>query len=193
MKPKVRSAPLRIFPTLIRSTILLLLSLSLICKATAYAEDPSLEYKVKVVYLYNFTKFVSWPDATLPGDTPTLNICIVGKNPFGSLLEPITHIRNQDRAITIEHIEDIRTLEKRSCPILFISASEQDAVTELLQKTAQMHILTVSDIDGFARHGGIIGFVVKEDKVRLEINLSAARLAGLTISAKLLEIATVIP
>ena len=165
----------------------------MICKATAYAEDRSLEYKVKAVYLYNFTKFVSWPEATLPGDTPALNICVLGKNPFGSLLEPITHIKAQDRNITIEHIEDIHALEKKNCPILFISASEQDAVAELLQKTGQMHILTVSDIDGFARHGGIIGFVVKENKVRLEINLSAARQAGLTISAKLLEIATVIP
>jgi hypothetical protein len=193
MKPKICSTPLKIFHTLIRSTILLLLSLVLICKATAYAEDQPLGYKVKAVYLYNFTKFVSWPDTALPGDTPTLNICILGKNPFGSLLEPITHIKTQDRNITIENIDDIRALEKKNCPILFISSSEQGDVAELLRKTAQMHILTVSDIDGFARHGGIIGFVVKEDKVRLEINLSAARQAGLTISAKLLEIATVIP
>ena len=193
MKLTMRPAPLKIFHTLIRSTILLFLSLVLIGKATAYAENQPLEYKVKAVYLYNFTKFVSWPDTTLPGDTPTLNICVLGKNPFGPLLDPITHMKTQDRTITIEDIEAVRTLEKKSCPILFISASEQGDVAELLRKTAQMHILTVSDIDGFARHGGIIGFVVKEDKVRLEINLSAARQAGLTISAKLLEISTVIP
>lgn len=193
MKLTMRPAPLKIFPTLIRGTILLLLGLVLIGKATASTEDQTLEYKVKAVYLYNFTKFVSWPDTTPPGNTQALNICILGKNPFGSLLEPITHMKTQDRTITIEDIEAVRTLEKKSCPILFISASEQGDVAELLRKTAQMHILTVSDIDGFARHGGIIGFVVKEDKVRLEINLSAARQAGLTISAKLLEISTVIP
>ena len=193
MKPKMRCIPLKTSPTLIRGTILLFLSLVLICTATAYAENQPLEYKVKAVYLYNFTKFVSWPDTMLPGDTHPLNICILGRNPFGSLLEPITHIKTQDRTITIENIEDVRALEKKSCPILFISTSEQGDVAELLRKTAQMHILTVSDIDGFARHGGIIGFVVKEDKVRLEINLCAARQAGLTISAKLLEIATVIP
>jgi hypothetical protein len=194
MKPKMRSAPLKISLSLIRSTILLLLSLVLIFKTTAYAEDHTPEYKVKAVYLYNFTKFVSWPDTAPPGDTQPLNICVLGRNPFGSLLESITHMKTQDRTtITIENIEAVRTLEKKSCPILFISASEQGDVAELLRETAQMHILTVSDIDGFARHGGIIGFVVKEDKVRLEINLSAARQAGLTISAKLLEIATVIP
>jgi hypothetical protein len=192
MKPKMRAALLEISHTLIRSTILLLLSLVLICKATAYAEGQTSEYKVKAVYLYNFTKFISWPDTTLPGNTQTINICVLGKNPFGSLLEPITHMKTQDRTITIENIEDIHALEKKSCQILFISASEQGAATELLRKTAKMPILTVSDMDGFAQHDGIIAFVVKEGKVRLEINLRAARKAGLTISAKLLEIATVI-
>ncbi len=193
MKPKMRSAPLKIFRTLIRSTILLLLSLVLICKATAYAEDQTSEYKVKAVYLYNFTKFVSWPDTTPPGNTQTINICVLGKNPFGSLLEPITHMKTQDRTITVENIEDLRALEKKNCQILFISASEQGAAAELLRKTAKMPILTVSDIADFAHHDGIIGFVVKEGKVRLEINIRAARQVGLTISAKLLEIATVIP
>lgn len=193
MKPIMRPAPLKISLTLIGNTILLFLSLVVICKTSACAEDQPLEYKVKAVYLYNFTKFVSWPETALPGDSEILNICILGKNPFGSLLEPITHIQTQARTIAIEDIEDVLALEKKSCPILFISASEQGKVTELLRKTAKMHILTVSDMDGFAHHGGIIGFVVKEDKVHLEINLSAARQAGLTISAKLLEIATVIP
>jgi len=172
---------------------LLLLSLILICKTTAYAEDQTSEYKVKAVYLYNFTKFVSWPDTTFPENTQTINICVLGKNPFGSLLEPITHMKTQDKTITIENIQDIRALEKKSCQILFISASEQGAAAEFLRKTAKMHILTVSDMDGFAQHDGIIAFVSKEGKIRLEINLRAARKAGLNISAKLLEIATVIP
>lgn len=193
MKPKKRSAHLKITLSLIRSTILLLLSLVLICKATAYAEDRTSEYKIKAAYLYNFTKFVSWPDTTLPGNTQPLNICVLGKNPFGSLLEPITHMKTQNKTITLEYIEDIRGLEKKNCQILFISASEQGAALELLRKTAKMPILTVSDIADFAHHDGIIAFVVKEGKVRLEINLRAARKAGLTISAKLLEIATVIP
>jgi len=193
LKPKMHSALLKISHTLIRGAIMLLLSLVVICKATAHAEDQATEYKVKAAYLYNFTKFVSWSDTTLPGDRQTITICVLGKNPFGSLLEPITHMKTQDRTITIENIEDIRALEKKSCQILFISASEQGAAAELLRKTAKMPILTVSDMDGFAQHDGIIGFVTKEGKIRLEINLRAARKAGLNISAKLLEIATVIP
>ncbi|MFA7382600.1 MAG: YfiR family protein [Desulfurivibrionaceae bacterium] len=184
MKPAMR--------TLFISAILLL-SLVSTCKTPAHAEDQTLEYKVKAAYLYNFTKFVSWPALSLPEDRQPINICVAGKNPFGSLLEPLTRMKTQDRSITIENIKDVRDLEKRSCQMLFISSSEQGGITELLRKSAGMHILTVSDIDGFAQHDGMIGFAIKDGKVRLEINLRAARKAGLAISAKLLEIATVIP
>jgi hypothetical protein len=165
----------------------------LITKAPAYAENNTSEYKLKSVYLYNFTKFISWPESTLSARRETINICIVGKNPFGSLLEPLTHMKSQDKTLTVEFIEDIDALEKKSCQILFIAASEKAAVAQIIEKTAKMHILTVSDMDGFAQNVGIIGFVVKDHKVRLEINLGAARQAGLKISAKLLEISTVIP
>lgn len=193
MKLKMCPASLRIAPVLIRSTIVVLLSLVLTCTIPAHAEDQTSEYKIKAVYLYNFTNFVSWPDSALPKDAQSIKVCVLGKSPLGALLEPISHMKSQGKAITIENIEDIRALEKKGCQILFISASEQGAVAALLRKTAPMHILTVSDMEGFAEYGGIIGFVLKEGRVRLEVNLSAARQADLTISAKLLEIATVLP
>lgn len=192
MKPKMRRLLREIFHPLTQRIILLLLSLVLICKAPAYAQDYTQEYKVKAVYLYNFTKFVSWPENTRAEASQTINICILGKNPFSSLLEPVTHMKSQDKSLTVEGIDDLHALEKKNCQILFISGSEKDTIADLLKKTDRRPILTVSDIDGFAQHNGMIGFVVKDGKVRLEINLSAARQAGLKISAKLLEIATVI-
>lgn len=182
------------FCIMTQSLLLLLLSLVLIpdVTASAYAGDYSTEYKIKAAYLYNFTKFVTWPEAMSPGTTQTLTICIVGKNPFGSFLEPLTQMKYKNKALTVETIEDIDALEKKNCQILFISDSEQATVEEIIEVTARKHILTVSDMDRFVKKFGIIGFVLKDGKVRLEINLRAANQAGLKISAKLLEIATVI-
>jgi hypothetical protein len=182
------------FRMMTQSILLLLLSLVLIPEVTAsaYAGDYSTEYKIKAAYLYNFTKFVTWPEPISLGTTQTITICIVGKNPFGSFLEPLTLMEYKNTTLTVETIEDIDALEKKNCQILFISDSEKATVAEILKKTSKMHILTVSDIDRFANHFGIIGFVLKDGKVRLEINLRAANQAGLKISAKLLEIATVV-
>ncbi len=182
------------FRMMIQSIFLLLLSLVLIPEVTAsaYAGDHSTEYKIKAAYLYNFTKFITWPEAMSPGTTQTINICIIGKNPFGSFLEPLTQMESKNTTLTVETIEGIDALEKKNCQILFISDSEKATVAKILKKTSRKHILTVSDIDRFVKYYGIIGFVLKDGKVRLEVNLRAANQAGLKISAKLLEIATVV-
>jgi hypothetical protein len=46
--------------------------------------------------------------------------------------------------------------------------------------------LTVSDMPDFINNGGMIQFVLKDNKARFEVNLVAAEKAGLTISSQLL-------
>ena len=53
-------------------------------------------------------------------------------------------------------------------------------------------MLTVSDVPGFSRNGGIIGLVLVDRRVRFEINLAHARQVGLTLRASLLDLATVV-
>jgi hypothetical protein len=56
-----------------------------------------------------------------------------------------------------------------------------------VQKSA---VLTVSDLPGFTGNGGMIQFMLRENKVRFEVNLTAAEKAGLTLSSQLLKVAT---
>jgi hypothetical protein len=50
-------------------------------------------------------------------------------------------------------------------------------------------VLTVGESDGFTTNGGVIGFKLEGEKVRIEINTAAADRAKLHISAKLLSLA----
>jgi hypothetical protein len=50
-------------------------------------------------------------------------------------------------------------------------------------------VLTVADADGFARSGGMVAFVRENNKLRFEINESAAKQAGLSVSSRLLSVA----
>jgi hypothetical protein len=45
----------------------------------------------------------------------------------------------------------------------------------------------------FARRGGIINFILEDDKVRFEINVEAAKQADINISSRLLTLAKIIP
>lgn len=151
----------------------------------AYAEEASVEYKIKAGYLYNFTKFIIWPE----DKSPTFNLCILGADPFGRLIDPIEQRTASNRPIKLFRIADIAFFavdKSPHCHILFAGA-----LTDL-PKVLPEATLTVGESDGFAQHGGIIGFVNKDGRIKLQINLAAVKQSGLKVSAKLLEVAEII-
>ena len=77
----------------------------------------------------------------------------------------------------------------KACHVLFISRSENDRVEQILQNLQGRNILTVSDIPDFAARGGMIELFMEKNKIRMRINLSAVKAAGLNISSKLLRLA----
>ncbi len=157
----------------------------------AHAEPPpSREYLIKAAFLYKFAKFVDWPAKAFPNDRTPLTICILGKEPFGAALETIKDKKVRGRKLVIQRLARLEDLKQ--CHILFISASEEKRLPELLSTIKGKAILTVSDMKGFAHCGGIINLVTIEKKIRFEINLDAAHLAGLKISSKLLKLAKIV-
>jgi hypothetical protein len=70
-----------------------------------------------------------------------------------------------------------------------MGSSEKKRLAEILARIKALPSLTVGETDHFAQQGGVIGFIKREGKVRLEINLEAARQAGLQLSSKLLSVA----
>ncbi len=155
------------------------------CVGMASADDGTLKSKVKAAYLYNFTRFVDWP--SLPADTIT--ICIVGSESVGGMLNQLSNRQVKGRPLQIKQgqLADISR-----CQILFIGQSAGN-MTDLLNRTRGNNILTVSDTEDFARQGGVIGFYDEAGKVKLEINSKTAGAANLKISAKLMEIARIVP
>jgi hypothetical protein len=147
------------------------------------------EFQVKAAYLYNFGRFVEWPDQSGTGRNDSFEICVLGADPFGSAL---------DATLAGETIGGKSVLAKRiakpedvnSCRILFISSSEESHLKEVLAALDQTRVLTVSDIPRFSERGGMIGFVLEGNRVRFDVNLASAQDVGLTLSSELLKVAT---
>jgi len=151
-----------------------------------HADRPS-EYQVKAAYLYNFGKFVSWPaDA---GPTSEFDVCILGTDPFGSLLDAtVSDSTINGKRVIARRIT--RAQDAASCRVVFIAASESQRLGSDLAVLSKLHILTVSDNPHFLERGGMIQFVLEGDRVRFAVNLTAAQEAGLTLSSELLKVAT---
>jgi hypothetical protein len=166
----------------------------LACSRLAVADDNPggvAEYQVKAVYLYKFTEFTDWPAGSFTSADAPLVIGIVGENPFGSILDDLTKgevVRGHPLVVKrLQPGDDLR-----NCQVLFISHYDKEAMPTLFQKLKDSPVLTVGDATGFADQGGMINFVIDEEKVKLEINQSAAEEAGLQISAKLLKLAHIV-
>ncbi|HEX4739834.1 MAG TPA: YfiR family protein [Caulobacteraceae bacterium] len=148
--------------------------------------DSSLETTVKAVDLCKFAPFVDWPPGAIgPPHTPVV-LCIVGNDPFGSVL---------DRAVARQQVGDHPILVRRMtvappnppCQIMFLGGSPTQPIADALRLEQNAPVLTVTDGSNPA---GVIDFVVDQGRVRFRIDEAAAAAHGLMIRAQLLNLAT---
>jgi len=149
------------------------------------------EYQVKAAFLFNLAQFVTWPPNALgKADRPFI-IGILGQDPFGrSLDETVKGEKVGTHPMVVRRYGSAK--DAKDCRIVFISASEKARLGPLLQELSGRNILTVGDFEGFARGGGMVRFRTEKGKVRLRINLGAAKSAHLTISSKILRVAEIV-
>lgn len=142
------------------------------------------EYLVKAAFLYNFAKFVRWPDEERGA---TFTVCVLGRDPFDDALDSLQGKQVKGRDITVERINDVDAAA--DCHMVFVSDSERERLPAILSRLQQHHVLSVSDIDGFASHGGMIGLLTLDNKIRFDVNIASAEAAGLSISSNMLRLA----
>jgi YfiR/HmsC-like len=154
----------------------------------AYAQKPEpTEYEVKAAYLYNFGRFVAWPDQGSRKDEP-FEICVLGQDPFGPALDAtVSGETIEGENVAAKRIEKPQEID--SCRILFISSSEDSRLDKILEALDKSRVLTVSDIPQFSQRGGMIQFVSERNRIRFEVNLTNAENAGLNLSSELLKVA----
>jgi YfiR/HmsC-like len=146
------------------------------------------DYQVKAAYLFNFGRFIEWP-ASAKGDSFT--ICILGQDPFGATLDAALANQTIDgKSVAAKRISTLQ--ESSACQILFLSSSEEARLPKIVESLDKSAVLTVSDMPGFSQRGGMIQFILDGNKVRFEVNLTAAQSAGLNPSSELLRVATTV-
>lgn len=150
------------------------------------AQTIPLEAKIKAAYLYNFTKFVNWPEGALDDPQQPFRICILGSVPFEEHLAPLRQRSTGSHPIELRHIH--QASEALDCQILYIGDQTSQTPAQVQAALGGRAILTTSSRPEFAAQGGMIGFVIHDQRVRLEMNLASTRRAGLRVNAQLVEV-----
>lgn len=146
------------------------------------------EYQVKAAYLFNFLKFVEWPDDSTADPHAKWVIGVVGHSPIGNELTRIVEGKTVlGRDLQVKTFQTTDNL--RGCNILFIGESEKKRLPFILAGLRGSSVMTVADMDKFIESGGMVQFVVEDDRVRVTIDVGATDRARLKVSSKLLALA----
>ena len=151
-------------------------------RGAPFAQEVSREYRVKAAYLYNFVKYVEWPDTK-----GRILICVAGQNPFGTALESL--IRNE-RVHGVPLATEVILEARTDCDVLFTPRTANIPV--YLKAAGGLPTLTIGETPRFVEQGGMIGFYPDGVNVRFEINPTAAARVQLKISSRLLQLAKIV-
>jgi YfiR/HmsC-like len=157
--------------------------------APAVARIVSPENAVKAAFVYNFAKFVDWPAAAFADRDAVLNLCILGRDGLADALKGLDGKTVGDRRIAILRLESGDAV---NCHMVYVGRSEVAALDAVVKRISRRHVLTIANTPSFATRGGIINLYTAGDRVHFEINVAAARRAGLRLSARLLELAKIV-
>lgn len=166
----------------------LLLTALLVMATSALAPrawgDELPEYRLKAAFLYNFALFTDWSASV----GSTLNLCVYGRNPFGAEIDGLDGKAVGERHIAVHRITDLEALT--ACQLVFIADAANGSLPRVLASLRGVAVLTVADSAGAADQGVVLNMSVVSNRITFEANLAAAREAKLSLSSKLLRLAT---
>ena len=149
------------------------------------------EYAVKAAFLFHFAQLTNWPSEAFEGSNGPLTFCTTGRDPFEGALETVLAGKMvKQHAIRILHLKQLSGVE--ACHVLFIGSSESSRLATLLGNLRNLPILTTGEAEGFVQRGGMIGFQREQERLRFEVNLSAAEKCNMSFSSELLSLAKAI-
>lgn len=136
--------------------------------------------------IIKLSHFIQWPE--IKDKKNNIRLCLYGESPYSEILnQSVEHhpfIRYPIK--TYQNINEVNS----HCDILYIAPSKLATLKKDVSYLKTYPILTVSDIPGFEKNGGMIEISIKNNKLSIAINIDSAKKAELKIDTPLLNIAS---
>lgn len=156
--------------------------------ATNAAAAPPSEYAVKAAYLSKLGLFIEWPKSVFASPTSPIILCVAGDSPFGDALDKVAEgQRVAEHPIAVRYLKSVSRDD--GCGILYLASADAKSVSAALEAVSGTGVLTITDASRLPHGGGIVEFVVQDNRVRFNVDEQAAAQNGITISAHLLGLA----
>jgi hypothetical protein len=148
------------------------------------------EYDVKIGFIYNFVNFVTWPAEAFEKSPGELIFCFASDTPSADVLYKLDGKPIKGRKIKVIAFRDSACLEESH--VIFFATQDKTFIQKVLASIGSRSILTIGEVEGFTRMGGVINFFQEQNRLRFQVNIDAARKVGLKMSSQLLGSARIV-
>ncbi len=173
------------FSSVFRRALLLAAAAGL--TSAAWAQSPVSEWDLKAALVFNFARYIEWPDGAFASRDAPMVFCLVGRDRFGGSFTALEGRKLQGRQVKVR--SGIAPEDSGGCQVVFIADPTERQMSPLLRTLSGRPVLTVSDSENFIDNGGAIGIVQGDHRLQFEVNRAALDQAHLKASAQLLKLA----
>ncbi len=166
--------------------ILLLIVTITIFSASSQAQKE----KYQSLFIYNFTKYIKWPDSY---NTGRFVIGVIGSSPIFDNLKSMARSKKKTASGAELHVVRFNSIDEiNDCNILFVSSDAVREFEQIESKTSSKPMLIITDTPGMARQGSVINFVEKNGKIKFELSQENAARRKLVVLGSLASLAILI-
>jgi hypothetical protein len=165
---------------------LLRLSLYLALVLSVNLPAKSQDEKLKAIFVYNFTKYVNWPQRS-----GNFVITVIGKSPISAEIISIASkktVGNSTIEVKVVNVPE----EVMESQIVYIPASKNNALSVIKEKSPERHFLIITEKPEACKAGSCINFVNRDGRLSFEISKINMESYGLGVSSDLLKLGTVV-
>jgi hypothetical protein len=156
------------------------------CVAAPAHAQVSKEGQVKAALLFNCGQYFDFPSSAFASASAPLVIGFFGDCEFRPALEAgIAGKTAKGRPIEVQTVASATDAAK--VHILYVSSGNNPAA--IAKQLNGSPVLTVAETESFLDDGGVVKFLLENNKVRFSISTANAGKAGLKIDEKLLKLA----
>ena len=155
--------------------------------ALCHAQASVSEFDVKAALVFNFARYVEWPERAFASREAPLVLCVMGRDRFGTAFTALDGRKLQGRALKVR--VGVTPEDSTGCHVAFVGDATERQVQLALRAVAGQPVLTVGDSEGFIDSGGAIGIVQGEQRLQFEVSRTALDQAQLKASSQLLKLA----
>jgi hypothetical protein len=165
-----------------------ILVIALLLTTAAVQSTFAQKEKYQSIFIYNFSKYVKWPEGSVSGK---FVIGVFGSSGIKQELDEMATTKNVG-GTPIQVLQFSTTAGIEECHILYLVSSESGRIAQIIEAVKGKPVLVVTDKPGMWGKGAAINFVELDGKIKFEINQQVTEAHGLKVSSSLTNLAIIV-